>query len=131
MGGSSHHIRNTQHFIEEAKSIQLQQGEIISSYDIKALFSLVPVDPALNIIHNKLPQDATLQSRTSLSIPNIMSLLRFCLKGTFFIFQGKYYEQVKDLVQVCQWYICHPQGRTCTTVPYSPKLLGPQHTSHH
>ena len=31
-----HHIRNTQHFIEEAKSIQIQQGETMSSYDVKA-----------------------------------------------------------------------------------------------
>ena len=67
----------------------------MSSYDIKALFTLVPMDPALNIILYKLQQDTTLHSRTPLSIPNVMSLLRVCLKSTLFTFQCKYYEKVK------------------------------------
>ena len=67
----------------------------MSSYDVKALFTLVPVDSTLNIIHNKLLHDTTLPSRTPLSIPNIKSLLRFCLKSTFFTFQTKYYKQIK------------------------------------
>ena len=67
----------------------------MSPYNIKALFTLVPVDPALNIIHNKLHKETTLSNRTPLSIPSIMSLLCFCLKSTFFTFQDKYYEQVK------------------------------------
>ena len=81
--------------MEEAKSIQLQQGETMSSYNVKVIFTPVPVDPALNIIHKKLQQDTTLHNRTPLSMPNIMSFLRFCLKSTFFTFQGKYYEQVR------------------------------------
>ena len=67
----------------------------MSSYDVKALFTSVPVDPSLYIIHKKIQQDTTLPSGTLLSIPNIMCLLRLCLKSTFFTFQGKYYKQVK------------------------------------
>ena len=29
-----------------------------------------------------------------MSIPQIVTLLEFCLKNTYFLFQGKYYEQV-------------------------------------
>ena len=67
----------------------------MSSYNVKALFTSVPVDPALNIIHKKL-QHTTIPNRTPLSILNILFLLSFCLKSTFFTFQGKYYEQVKE-----------------------------------
>ena len=67
----------------------------LSSYDIEAHFTSVPVVPALNIIHTKLQQDTTCHNRTPLSIPNIMSLQRFCLKSNFFTFQDKYYKQVK------------------------------------
>ena len=70
----------------------------MSSYDVKALCTSVAVDPALNIIHSKLQQDTTLHSRTPLSTHNIMSLIEFCLKSTFFSFQGKYYEQVQGAV---------------------------------
>ena len=52
-----HYIRNTQHFMEQIKSLQLQQGECIVSYDVKALFTLVPVDCAISIIKSKLLQD--------------------------------------------------------------------------
>ena len=38
----------------------------------------------------------TLPQRTSISIPQITSLLEFCLNNTYFLFQGKYYEQVQD-----------------------------------
>ena len=95
VGGSPNHIRNTQHFVEQAKSIHLQQQECMSSYDVKAIFTSVPVDPALDIIWGKLQQDKTLHNRTPLSTHNNMSLLQFCLKSTFFTFQGKYYEQVQ------------------------------------
>ena len=65
----------------------------MSSYNVKAPFTSVPVD--LNIIHNMLQQDTTMPSKTPFSIASIMPLLRFCLKSTFFTFQCKYYEQVK------------------------------------
>ena len=90
-----HHIRNTQHFVKWAKSIQLQQGKCMCSYDVKAVFTLVPIDPALSIIHSKLKEDTILHSRTPLSTLNIMFLLEFCLKYTFFTCQGKNYKQTQ------------------------------------
>ena len=66
----------------------------MSSYDVKALFTWVPVDPELDIIHGRLQQDPLLSSRTSLSIHNIVILLEFYLKSTFFTLQSRYYEQV-------------------------------------
>ena len=30
-----------------------------------------------------------------MSIQNIVTLLEFCLKNTYFLFQGRYYEQVQ------------------------------------
>ena len=96
IGGSSHYIRNSQHFVEQIKSIQLQQEECISC-NVKALFTSVPVDPALNTIHGRLQQNIQLSSRTSLSIHNISTLLELCLKSTLFMFQAEYYEQVHDV----------------------------------
>ena len=68
---------------------------------MKPLFTLVSVNPALNIIHGKLEQDPLLSSGTSLSIHNIVTLLENCLKSTYFTFQGKYYEQVQGSAMGC------------------------------
>ena len=50
VGKSSHHIHSTQDFVEQANKVALMPGECLSSYDVTALFTSVPVDPALGII---------------------------------------------------------------------------------
>ena len=52
-----------------------QQNECIISYDVKALFTSVPIHPTINIIKNKLSKDKDLQQRTSMAIHHIISLL--------------------------------------------------------
>ena len=52
--------------VEQTKSIQLQQGECMSSYDVKALFTSLPVDLDLDIICDKLQQDPMHHTRTPL-----------------------------------------------------------------
>ena len=62
---------------------------------MKALFTSVPVQPAIQIVKQRLQQDTTLPQRTSMSICQITSLLEFCLTQTYFLFQGKYYQQTQ------------------------------------
>ena len=66
----------------------------MASYDVKAFLTSVPMDPSINIVKCKLQQGPLLSQRTNMSIQQIVSLLEFCLKNTYFPFQGKYYEQV-------------------------------------
>ena len=88
---SPNYIRNTKDFVQQVKNIKLEEGDCITSYDFKALFAFVPVHPVIDI-KKKLEQDAELLNRTSMSIPNIIALLGFCLKNTYFLFKVKYYE---------------------------------------
>ena len=62
---------------------------------MKALFTSVPIEPALVIMEKLLKEDQTLQSRTTMSMQHIMDLLGLCLRGTYFTFNGKFYEQVE------------------------------------
>ena len=64
------------------------------SYDVEALFTSVPIKPAIAIIQRKLEADKDLHLRTSMSPKQITNLLEFCLNSTYFTFQGKFYEQV-------------------------------------
>ena len=73
----------------------LPLGIILGKSDVKALFTSVPVQPAIQIVKQRLQQDTTLPQRTNMSISQITSLLEFCLTHTYFLFQGKYYEQVQ------------------------------------
>ena len=95
VGQSPHHLKNTQHFVQQLQGKRLEPGEVITFFDVKALFTSVPVLPAIQIAKQRLQQDTTLPQRTSMSIPQITSLLEFYLTNTYFLFQGKYYEQVQ------------------------------------
>ena len=95
VGWTSHHLKNTKDFIDQIKDIKLLPDETIISYDIKALFTSVPIQPVINIIKKKLENDKDLKLRTSMSIHHIISLLEYCLKSTCFVFRGQYYEQLE------------------------------------
>ena len=62
-------------------------------YDVTALFTSIPTETTINIIHKQLEEDKDLQSRTNMTITHICCLLEFCLKNTYFKFNGEFYEQ--------------------------------------
>ena len=64
-------------------------------YDVKALFTSVPIEPTLKVIEKLLKEDHSVQSRPTMSTQHIMDLLGLCLRSTYFIFRGKFYEQVE------------------------------------
>ena len=74
-GKSPLHINSTQNFVEQVKHITLGPKECLSSYDVSALFTSVPIDPALNIIKDLLEKDHTLKERTVLAVNDIILLL--------------------------------------------------------
>ena len=94
VGSSPHHIKNTGDFIEQIQQVTLQADDIITSYDVAALFTSVPIEAAINIIQRRLELDQELHSRTNMKVEHITSLLEFCLKTTYFQFQGSFYEQI-------------------------------------
>ena len=64
------------------------------SYDVKSLFTSIPVEESLGICERKLWADNTLNERTSMDVTMIVRLLRFCLTTTAFQFKGTHYQQL-------------------------------------
>ena len=67
VGKSPYNVHNTRDFVQQMKNIQLQQEECIISYDVKALCTSVPIEPAIETIKKHLEDDRELQQRTSMS----------------------------------------------------------------
>ena len=95
MGCSEHHVQNSQMFVEEIKDMKLEKGECITSYDVVALFTSIPISSAIEVMKKKLEEDTELQNRTILPVNNILEILAFCLNNTYFVFQDTFYEQTK------------------------------------
>ena len=130
VGKSPHHINSTQDFVEQAKQFELEPGECLSSYDVSALFTSVPIDPALKIIKDLLDKDTTLKERTVMEVGDIILLLEFCLKNTYFSFQGQFYEQVEGAAMgspvsttVANLYMENLEQKALSTAP-TPQVLG-------
>ena len=125
---SSNHLKNTQHFIQQLQGKQLEPREVITSFDVKALFTSVPVKPAIQIVKQRL-QDNTLPQRTSMSMAQIISLLEFCLTNTYFLFQGKHYEQVQGVAVgspisplIANIFMEEFEVKTLSSIPHPPSF---------
>ena len=129
VGWTSHHLKNTKDFIDQIKDIKLLLDETIISYDIKALFTSVPIQPVINIIKKKLENDKDLKLRTSMSIQHIISLIEYCLKSTYFVFRGQYYEQLEGAAMgsplspiIANLYMEEFEIKALNTAPNPPTL---------
>ena len=129
VGKSMYHIHNTQDFIQQIKDIKLQKDQCMVSFDVKALFTSVPINPAINTIKKLLEEDPELQKRTTLSVTNIIRLLEYCLTSTYFIFEGRFYEQQEGAAMgspispiVANLYMEKFEQLAINTAPHPPFL---------
>ena len=71
---------------------KLQPDEMLVSFDVKSLFTSVPVDEALKAVEKRLAADSDLEDRSGFSCDTVMSMLNLCLSARQFQFRGKHYE---------------------------------------
>jgi len=91
-GKSSSSVKNSSHFAEMISGRRIPVTTLRVSFDVKLLFTNVPVGEVLTIIKVRLEQDNELDTRTSLSADNILKLVEFCLT-TYFQYGEKFYRQ--------------------------------------
>ena len=106
--------------MEQVKHITIAPGECLSSYDVSALFTSVP---ALRLIKDLLEKDPTLKDRTVLPVEDIIQLLEFCLKNTYFSFQDQFCEQIKGAAMVSPvspLYMEYFEQKALSTAPNPP-----------
>ena len=62
-GKSPYNVQNTKDFVQQLKNINLQPQKCIISYDVKALFTSLPIESAIKIIKQHLEGDEELQQK--------------------------------------------------------------------
>ena len=123
------YLKNTAHFLEKLKEIKIEDDEVMISFDIKSLFTNVPIGPSIAEIHKLLQNDTDLHKRTPLKIDSIMSLVHICLTITSFQFRGKHYELMDGLPMgspvspcVANIFIAHLEQKALKDFPCPPKI---------
>ena len=87
-------MKNSSEFVHELKQYSIADDEIMVSFDVKSLFTSIPVDLALTITKERLQQDENLAQHTNMSVNNVMKLLDFVLNNNYFKHDGHHYKQI-------------------------------------
>jgi predicted GIY-YIG superfamily endonuclease len=96
-GRSDSFVKNSGHFIELLKCVNLHRQDTLVSFDVVSLFTNVPVDEALQVIRSRLEDDNTLAERSVLEVEAVMELLEVCLRTTYFQVDDGFYQQKEGM----------------------------------
>ncbi|XP_044745170.1 uncharacterized protein LOC123307033 [Coccinella septempunctata] len=90
---SVYSIKNSSELINKIIDVRLDDNTLMASFDVKNLFTTVPLPQTLQVFKNLL-----IQSELSDEICNaVYGLTKLCLDQNFFVFDGKIYSQEDGL----------------------------------
>lgn len=92
-GKTPTHVGNSSSFVSKLKDVTLTEDDVMVSFDVKSLFTSVPVDLAVAMCEEALNADISLPDRTPFDVPELCELLMFCLSNTYFSYGGSPYQQ--------------------------------------
>jgi len=84
-------LQSTENFIDAIKTVQIPDDYTLVSFDVKSLFTSIPLQLALQCTETAIPQTTV---KLPLPTEHIMDLLNLCLTSTYFQYNGKHYEQL-------------------------------------
>ena len=91
------HVENLPHLAEILRKTAIGEDEVLVSFDVKSLFTSVPVQPAINCVRKILLPDPSWALQSPISVLVIIKLLTICLEDTSFKFRGKFYNMTDGL----------------------------------
>ena len=86
---NSTRLPNSRKFVSLAKEWDIDPSEVQVSYDVVNLYPSIPIEAACEIVINMLSNDEDFGSRTSLTIPEVQTLIKLCLSRCYFIWDKK------------------------------------------
>ena len=81
VGNTEHHIKNSAHFVKLLKDIKLKEHDLLVSFDVESLFTMVPINDTLKLLMNHFSSE-------------ILELFRHCLTSSYFLWNDQFYEQI-------------------------------------
>ena len=127
VGKSPQHIQSTSEFVSKFRKVTLLPGECLSSYNVTAMFTSVPIDPVLNIIRDLLEKAETLSNMHVLPVQSIIELLGFYMHNKYSLFRTSFMNRLKVHYQVTSKpYSCYPvhgafEGEALRSASYPPR----------
>ena len=80
VGKMDSYVKNSSHFVRSISHLHLEENDLFVSFDVKSLFTRVPINDALTIIKDRLMSDEDLGYRTTMTPLQICHLVELCLR---------------------------------------------------
>lgn len=96
-GNTSSYIRNSADFCEKLGDTTIDGDEIMVSFDVRSLYTSIPINEALQVTKSKLEEDPSWSGSTSLTRDQIVALLETCLRKSNFKFRDVHYTMSNGL----------------------------------
>ncbi|BES96231.1 ankyrin 2,3 unc44 [Nesidiocoris tenuis] len=87
-------VRDSFEFVDKVREVLIPPDYSMVSFDIKSMFTNIPVNRALTIIEENW---STIETGTSLPRDVYMEILKFCVENAYFQFDGNFYRQISGL----------------------------------
>ena len=85
-------LANSSAFVKEILKHKMESGYHLASFDVKSLFTNIPLVETVNICVEQLFKDTS--EINNLNKKQFENLLNLATKESFFLFNGKYYQQI-------------------------------------
>uniref|UniRef100_A0A5S6QL19 Cullin family profile domain-containing protein n=1 Tax=Trichuris muris TaxID=70415 RepID=A0A5S6QL19_TRIMR len=88
------HTENSASLVTEIRTLEIDNEDIVVSYDVNDLFTSIPLDITYSIIFDTLSKDPLLKDRTKLNPFHLTELVKFSMKeGNFFHWKRTFFSQ--------------------------------------
>lgn len=95
---SPHRLKNTYDFVQSYKIHKEQFNPnkgIICSYDVKSLYTKVPMNKALEIVMDHITDDPEYLDSYQICPEAFRDLTKFCIENCYFEYNNSYYRQLE------------------------------------
>lgn len=90
VGKTEYHVKNSFEFAEQVTGMQIPEGHVLFSLDVKSLYTNVPVEYALECIEERWSE---VREHTKIDKRGFLEAVKLVLDSTFFTYRGTCYTQ--------------------------------------
>ena len=124
-------IKNSQSFVEEAKTWSITENEVQVSYDVVNLYPSIPVKEATVVLIEQLNQDwENVKNSTKLKINEIKDLVELCLSRCYFLWNTEFHESENSvpiglslMVTMAESYLQFLEGKAINEALHEQPVL--------
>ena len=99
-GASKSYVKNSEHLVVKIENTALNSCDLLVSFDVKSLFTSVPINEEMSEVATLLLANSSLEDRTTMSPATICRLTELCLHATYFEFQEVFMSRWMELLWV-------------------------------